>query len=299
MADNGSSFVTTDAEEVIERFLSNLDERRIALRQLVASVDHAISIAPDAWGVTLYPDIFRLNVGQVEVLVVGQDFIRLNCVGKLGTFPFVGSYFEQPVYRSVLEPYCAFVGNIDFYPTIEANLQHPHKKFIEQAARNRAGKPRRGSPFTKSHNEGLITYARNFLRTSIPRVSRIELAADLNFPASSRIQVTVTRIVRDTQLAVLVKQQHDHRCQICGETIQLSDGTRYAEGHHIRPLGSPHDGPDVAENIICLCPNHHAACDLGAIRLDLHQLRLAGNHKVSEQFIAYHNEVIFRVNSNA
>jgi putative restriction endonuclease len=37
---------------------------------------------------------------------------------------------------------------------------------------------------------------------------------------------------------------------------------------HIRPLGAPHNGPDVKENIIiCLCPNHHVLFDSGAITL--------------------------------
>lgn len=119
------------------------------------------------------------------------------------------------------------------------------------------------------------------------------LASDLDVPAD-RVATTVSRIIRDTELAVWVKRQHGHYCQLCGKTIPLADGTRYAEGHHLRPLGIPHDGPDLAENIICLCPNHHAACDLGAIRLELGQLRSAPRHRVGERFVTYHNQVIFR-----
>ena len=43
---------------------------------------------------------------------------------------------------------------------------------------------------------------------------------------------------------------------------------RYAEGAHIRPLGYPHDGPDVLGNVLCLCPNDHVRFDYGAIWLD-------------------------------
>ena len=120
------------------------------------------------------------------------------------------------------------------------------------------------------------------------------LAADLDAPPASRVQTTVSRVVRDTELTNWVKRQHGYRCQLCDETIRLADGSGYAEGHHLRPLGKPHDGPDVAENIVCLCPNHHATCDLGAIRLKLHLLRPAEGHAVGERFVAYHNEAIFR-----
>lgn len=54
-----------------------------------------------------------------------------------------------------------------------------------------------------------------------------------------------------------------------GCTLILPNGSRYAEGHHIQPLGAPHNGCDVLGNINWLSANHHAACDLGAIRLSL------------------------------
>jgi hypothetical protein len=125
-------------------------------------------------------------------------------------------------------------------------------------------------------------------------VMQTSSAVDLNEPPASRIKTTVSRIVRDTALAVWVKQQHEFCCQICGQSIQLADGSSYAEGHHLRPLGSPHNGPDVVENILCVCPNHHAACDFGAIRLDMAKLRIADGHKVGAKFVTYHNDVVFR-----
>ncbi len=110
----------------------------------------------------------------------------------------------------------------------------------------------------------------------------------------SRVQSTVSRIVRDTAKAIQVKQLHGSRCQICGHSIVLGDGSKYAEGHHIRPLGSLHDGPDVLSNIVCLCPNHHAACDLGAIRLSRAKLRQVNGHLIGQEFIGYHNDRIFQ-----
>ncbi|MDB5391935.1 MAG: hypothetical protein JWM11_7581 [Planctomycetaceae bacterium] len=121
----------------------------------------------------------------------------------------------------------------------------------------------------------------------------IELISnDLEPPTTNRVQTTISRIVRDTALARQVKALHDHACQICGLRIELPDGARYAEAHHIQPLGFPHDGPDVVANIIVLCPNHHAMLDYGVLSLDLSQLRLQPQHAISNSLIDYHNSII-------
>jgi hypothetical protein len=109
-----------------------------------------------------------------------------------------------------------------------------------------------------------------------------------------REEVKVYRILRDTAMARRVKAQHGYECQICGSTIALPNGNRYAEAHHIRPLGSPHDGPDVAGNILCLCPNHHAELDYGVREIDLSKLRTLDGHSVHDDHIRYHNELIFK-----
>jgi len=118
-------------------------------------------------------------------------------------------------------------------------------------------------------------------------------APDLPHPKTIRVECTTYRILRDTELARRVKRWHKFRCQICGDFIELTDGTRYAEAHHIKPLGGEHKGPDVAGNILCLCPNHHAECDYGTIRLSMKTLRHADNHLVDPSFIKYHNKEIF------
>ena len=124
-------------------------------------------------------------------------------------------------------------------------------------------------------------------------------AEDLEPPAAERVETTVSRILRDTRLSNRVKALHNYECQLCGSTLLLADGSRYAEGHHILPLGSPHNGPDVLGNIICLCPNHHAACDLGAIELVRNELRGAVGHVVAQRYIDYHNSIIYRGSNRA
>ena len=117
-------------------------------------------------------------------------------------------------------------------------------------------------------------------------------ARDLEPPPSERIATTVYRILRDTELARQLKRDYKFRCQICDHTIELPDGNRYAEVHHIRPLGRPHRGPDSLGNLIVLCPNHHAMCDYGAIALVLEDLHVIEGHNLDPKAIAYHNERI-------
>jgi hypothetical protein len=107
-----------------------------------------------------------------------------------------------------------------------------------------------------------------------------------------RIVTTTYRILRDTELARKVKLLHRDLCQICGQTVLLDGQTTYSEAHHIRPLGMPHNGPDVPGNVIVLCPNHHVLCDYGAIALRLEELRSVDGHSVSPEFIDYHNSKI-------
>ena len=76
-----------------------------------------------------------------------------------------------------------------------------------------------------------------------------------------------------------------HKCQICGMTLTIKDGKPYAEAHHIKPLGNPHNGPDVRGNILCVCPNHHVLLDYGAIKLDIKKLE-----GVKKIYIDYHKE---------
>lgn len=118
-----------------------------------------------------------------------------------------------------------------------------------------------------------------------------EEAVDISNPPE-RIESTTFRILRDTELARVVKRVHNYECQICGHTIELPDGSRYAESHHIQPLGKPHSGPDVKSNIICVCPNHHAELDYGARPIEIKSLKIKKVHKIDPIFIEYHNTKI-------
>jgi putative restriction endonuclease len=71
--------------------------------------------------------------------------------------------------------------------------------------------------------------------------------------------------------------------------------------------GRPHDGPDVIENVLCLCPNDHKRFDLKAIYVDsdysisdtatgskLGRLSIVRGHTPNPEHLRYHREHIVR-----
>ncbi len=121
----------------------------------------------------------------------------------------------------------------------------------------------------------------------IPQLTPI--AIDIKEPNQpERVKQEIYRILRDTELARMVKESNQYQCQICEQVLKLKDEIPYAEAHHIMPLGIPHNGPDVRDNILCVCPNCHVLLDYGAINLDVTLLKGIG-----KEYIDYHNDNIF------
>jgi len=83
-----------------------------------------------------------------------------------------------------------------------------------------------------------------------------------------RQRITKSAVRRNQARARNFREANHHCCQVCGESINLPDGRKYVEVHHIQPLGEPHNGRDRMANMICLCPNHHAEMDWGVFYID-------------------------------
>jgi putative restriction endonuclease len=115
--------------------------------------------------------------------------------------------------------------------------------------------------------------------------------------SSRRTDLLTSRIIRDTQQTQRIKALYDYRCQICSLRLEGNAGP-YAEAAHIRPLGKPHNGPDVFENLLCLCPNHHVLFDYGGVAIaddysiigESGRLAVNPNHKIDLRFIRCHRE---------
>ena len=132
---------------------------------------------------------------------------------------------------------------------------------------------------------------------------------ELPLPASNqepdRVKSYTTRIVRDTLAAEAVKDVHQHVCQTCATRIERPGGA-YAQGAYIRPLGRPHNGPDTADNILCLCPNCHVLFDgwafaieddgtlIGALSGCLIEIE---THIINRQHLGYHRRLYREANN--
>jgi hypothetical protein len=124
-----------------------------------------------------------------------------------------------------------------------------------------------------------------------PEVAPTRIAADVTTPPV-RTEAIVSRIVRDTRLTRRLKALHDDRCQLCANRLTLPSGEGYSEAHHLQPLGRPHCGPDVEDNVLVLCPNCHALCDLHAVPLERNAFRAISGHRIGDAFLAYHNRLV-------
>ena len=134
-------------------------------------------------------------------------------------------------------------------------------------------------------------------------------AGELPLPASNqepdRVNSYTTRIVRETRASEAVKEAYQHVCQACSTRLELPGGA-HAQTAHIRPLGRPHNGPDTAVNILCLCPNCFALFDgwafaieddgtlIGALDGTLNEIE---THEVKREHLEFHRRMFVEANS--
>lgn len=115
-----------------------------------------------------------------------------------------------------------------------------------------------------------------------------------------------SEVERSRDRSLHLKRTYDFRCQVCGELLDGGPEEYIVESHHLRPLGTPHLGPDTESNIVILCPNHHAQFDKGVIAIHPNSLLVnfydrsrpstalhAIRHTIAVEFLNYHWKQIF------
>ena len=131
-----------------------------------------------------------------------------------------------------------------------------------------------------------------------------------NYVSPSRSSSTVNRLNRKVALSEKVKKMYDFKCQVCNIRLASPSGP-IAIGAHIKPLGMPHNGPDVIENMLCLCPNHHDQFDYHSFYIEPETLTIVGlenfensrltvdkKHKIEKDFLKYRKEE-YLINNNS
>jgi len=97
----------------------------------------------------------------------------------------------------------------------------------------------------------------------------------LEYQRVERSKSTTNRLKRNPKISEKIKEIYAYSCQVCGVFLQAPSGP-IAIGAHIMPLGQPHNGPDVKENLLCLCPNHHDQFDALGFSIEPNSSKIVG-----------------------
>jgi len=123
----------------------------------------------------------------------------------------------------------------------------------------------------------------------------------------------VSAFPRNPRVVEWVNAVEASKCQICGKAIELPDGSRSVDIHHVWPLGYPHNGYelgyDLVDNVLCLCPNHHREMQLGIFYIQPDTYRIVYHdesnefngrtmlnhpqHRIGSRFLEYHRKTFF------
>lgn len=144
-----------------------------------------------------------------------------------------------------------------------------------------------------------------------PEMEGESLPEDVELPVGNqtpeRREITQDSIDRDERLVRRLKALYDDTCQVCGDRRRQSSSEGFSNVHHLMPLGAPHNGPDVPENVLVVCPNHHEDFENGMLTIDPQTLEVdhlyeetvtgrtietRGDHQIGPQYVAYHNQMI-------
>jgi hypothetical protein len=114
---------------------------------------------------------------------------------------------------------------------------------------------------------------------------------DSDTPAERQLKTNLF-IKRNQAIVLKAKAARRYECQLCANTPTFPNNERIVEGHHLMPLGKPHNGPDKLENILIVCPNCHVLCDRVAIKLPASlALSALPDHAIGIEYIKYHNRL--------
>jgi len=82
---------------------------------------------------------------------------------------------------------------------------------------------------------------------------------------------------------------YQNKCQVCNYQIKKPNDEYYSEVHHVWPLGAkPNSGDDDFNNMLVLCPTHHAEFDYKIIRISQDGKHIINRN--SEKIFSIHYE---------
>lgn len=107
-------------------------------------------------------------------------------------------------------------------------------------------------------------------RPSSPAASRrdakLRQPSDLSLSPVQRVFVQARRQIRNRSQVTFLKNLYEDACAVCAVKLEIDrKRATYSEAGHVKPVGTPINGPDDLSNILLFCPNHHKAFDHGGI----------------------------------
>lgn len=157
------------AKDMIEAYLPDPEIRKRCIDALADSIVFAHQCNGGAWGLTLREYGIRLNVGRIEVFVIGyqengvsfvinEDYLEDEELETLRN-----KYFLSDPYKSVPSSRKVDV-RADAIDEDRSLLWDSHLKLLEDAARS----VKTRTSFYKAHSPGVLSYLRTFLDRDIP-----------------------------------------------------------------------------------------------------------------------------------
>lgn len=190
------------------------------------------------------------------------------------------------LHRNKVEAYKVDIKKAELY-------EHP-RKFMSTACDSKPKYPFGQASFAVTF-KGLTANAAEYLLTGQEsawlRMGEEEMAWERgNLPLSvldslepERRQQLVGRIARDAQVAEGVRCRDGHKCVLCERNehaVVADSGMHYVEVHHVKYLSQ--GGRDTAENMVTLCPHHHA---------EIHHASVKRREELNSQILAYLSRV--------
>jgi predicted HNH restriction endonuclease len=259
------------AESVCKKLLPH-GTRRTTILQFLSQSIFAIPNAcgSDRWGLSLFPNLIRLNVGPIEVLTISKE--------KIGVV-LLESKIEETL-RSKLVKYKASGNGQYRYPTgsryfgitvrqfcaLVKDIRKPHIALIETASSG-ARRPM----FYKAHSRGLTAYlAREFnINVCDPSLTLSQQdVQDLEFMEGQKSEYLLMKPYRNRFLRKLFLRPKEYSCKACGFNFGSTYGPcaeGYIEVHHSYPVAAKQRQTRL-KDLVALCANCHRVAHLGTPR---------------------------------
>lgn len=193
-------------------------------------------------------------------------------------------FFHQGNWYHHLKRFPGILADLEGYVRFETKKEYLNNSYLKHGQRLHIKNGISSMPNFVNFNEEQL-----FILNQILEGKNIDRKNLDNNNQAERKPRNIDTIVRNQTLVRKVKKIRNHTCQICSLRLQIGSDSCYSEVHHIKPLGKPHNGPDIIGNMLCVCPNCHKKLDYGFISVKLDSYNMS-EHVVSDEFIKYHND---------